>query len=210
MPQKAAFRQEVENVEAVDQRRHDQNHRAGRVAAVIEQPRRAFAPQHRRRFVTAAVRVPTIGFEAGEIGFGAARDLEIERRGDATRPDRVDLGREAAKALARRARRQRRVFQEGQDGPRARPQHHCARQVRRQRTRHQPAVQAALIARPPRRHVNRNRRITAAVEHSRGAQSDNPPTPPKSGGRGLRHRSSRSIYPALQGGEAIRQPMARV
>ncbi len=207
MPQKAAFRQEVENVEAVDQGRHDQNYRA--VAAIIEQAGRAFAPQHPRGFVTAAVRMPTIGFQACEIGFGAARDLEIERRRDAIRPDRVDLGREAEKALDERARRQRRVFQEGQDGPRARPQHHCARQVRRQRARHQPAVQAALIACPPRRHVNQNRRLPRRW-HLRGARSDIPPRLPKSGGRRLLHRSSQSIYPALQSGGAIRQPMARV
>jgi hypothetical protein len=57
--------------------------------------------------------VTTIGFESDEICFGAARDFEVERLGDAIRSERVDFGREAAEQLARRARRQRRGFQDG-------------------------------------------------------------------------------------------------
>ena len=209
MPQKAAFRQQVENIETIDQRGHDQNYRPGRIAAVIEQARRAFAPHHRPRFVTAAVTVPAVGFQPGEIGFGAARDLEIKRRGDATRTDGVDFGREAAKPLAHLARHERRFFQEGESGPRARPQHHCDRQVRGQRARRQPAVQAALIARPSRRHGDRNSG-SPRRRHPREARSDNPPTPLKNGGRGLMHRSSRSIYPELQTGGSICRSMARV
>src|SRR5438477_2131217 len=44
IPQKAALRQEVENVKTVNQGRNDKNHRAGGIAGIIEEARRAFAP----------------------------------------------------------------------------------------------------------------------------------------------------------------------
>ena len=68
----------IEHVVAIDQRRHDQYRGAGGVAAIIEQPRRAFAPPHRRRITAPTERMAAIGFETGDEQVAAALILRSQ------------------------------------------------------------------------------------------------------------------------------------
>ena len=76
-----SVRREIEDIGAIDQRRHDQ-HRRPAARPIIEQPRRALLPEQRRLFQIAAIGVPAIALDAVEEERSAARQLLIERGGE--------------------------------------------------------------------------------------------------------------------------------
>src|SRR6516162_4270164 len=113
MLHEAALREKVQNVMPVDQRGHNQDNGSGAVLTIIEQTGRAFVPQHRRQAVMAAEGMATIGFKSGEVSIGPTPDLAVQRGGDFIWPERVDFVGERVQLLARDARWQPSVLQDG-------------------------------------------------------------------------------------------------
>ena len=103
MTQKAALRQQVQDVVAVDQRRHDHDSGARPAAAMVEEPGGPFLPKDRRGGRRAAIGMAAVGFEPAQIGFGAQDDFVVERAGDPVRPERVDFAGEGVQPFPYRA-----------------------------------------------------------------------------------------------------------
>src|ERR1700738_1483967 len=101
MLQKAALRQEIENIVAIDQRGHDQHRRGRRIAAIIEQARRAVLPHYRPRGAMTAEAMAAVSFKSGKLALGAMPNLGRDRPFDWFSSERVDLGREVVQLPAR-------------------------------------------------------------------------------------------------------------
>src|SRR5215813_12360928 len=121
MLQKAALRQKIEDIVAVDQRWHDQHRRCRRVAAIIKQSCGAVVPHYRPRGAMTAETMAAIAFKSGKVAVGAMPYLGRDRTFDWFNSERVDLGREIVQLPARDVRGQRDGLQHGQGGPRGQP-----------------------------------------------------------------------------------------
>src|SRR5262249_29167617 len=84
--QKTALGAEVENVVAVDERRHDEERRAVR-RAIVEEAGRPLLPDDRRLVEGAAIGMMAIALESGEEAIGLTQQLALERRREGVRSD---------------------------------------------------------------------------------------------------------------------------
>ena len=138
MAEKAALGQQVEDVDAVDQRRHDQHRRPGAAARVVEEPGGALLPQRRRLGAGRGDRGGGDRLRArqGRLGARAQARGRARRRPVTTR--RGDFVGEGPQALASRSRAASRSSRTAtRRASSATPRR--ARQMRRQRARREPA-----------------------------------------------------------------------
>jgi hypothetical protein len=89
MLQKAAFRQEIENIVAIDQRGHDQHRasRRGHNRAIA----RTMLPDHRPRGAMTVEAMAAISFKSRKVALDAMRNLGRDRPLDWFSPERVDF-----------------------------------------------------------------------------------------------------------------------